>query len=81
MNELTERTKITLGLAIVAIGGATAWITSISINVAESATKLNKIENQQAAYLESVHEIKSDLAVIKERVESVNKKLGGYNGR
>ena len=81
MSELTERTKITLGLAVVAIGGAAVWITSISINVAESSTKLNKIESQQEQYLESIHAIKSDLAVIKERVESVNNKLGGSHGR
>ena len=81
MSELTERTKITLGLAVVAIGGAAVWITSISINVAESSTKLQKIETQQTQYLQSIQLIQTDLAVIKERVESVNNKLGGSHGR
>ena len=81
MNDLTEKTKITLGLAIVAIGGAAMWVTSISINVAESATKLGKIEDQQQKYMSHIQAIQTDLAVIKERVESVNNKLGVSHGR
>jgi len=81
MNELNEKTKTTLGIAIVAIGGAAMWVTSISINVAESNEKLKTIETVQAKYLENMSEIKSDLAVIKARVESVNNKLGGSHGR
>ena len=81
MNELNEKTKTTLGIAIVAIGGAAMWVTSISINVAESNEKLKTMESVQAKYLENISEIKSDLAVIKSRVESVNNKLGGSHGR
>lgn len=81
MNKLDDSTWVPLGLAIVTIGGAAMWITSISINVEASQDKLNQLQTKQDQYFEAVHAMQSDLAVIKERVESIDKKTRGTYGR
>lgn len=73
---LTEKTWIPLGAAVIVIGGATAWLTSVSWNVASATQEISSMKRDQQQYMQDVQAIKTDIAVIKIQVQSVNNKLG-----
>ena len=67
---LNENSFISLGLAIILFGGV-AWLTNLAFKTEASAESLKKIELKQNA----IEEIKTDVAVIKFKLEKIEQKL------
>lgn len=67
---LSEKTLIPISFVIVLIGGI-VWITNIAFKVDVSAESLKKIELRQ----NTIDEIKTDVAVIKSKLEKIDQKL------
>jgi len=67
---LSEKTLIPISLVILLLGGI-VWITNIAFKVDVSAESLKKIELRQS----TIDEIKTDVAVIKSKLEKIDQKL------
>lgn len=70
MRVISEKTVIPISFAILLIGGV-AWLTNLAFKVDVSAESLKKIELKQNA----IEEIKTDVAVIKSKLDRIDKKL------
>lgn len=79
MKSLSENTLIPIGLAVVVIGGGSAWLTKISIATAANSDALSRIETKQESYTEHLAEIRQDLAVIRQRIETMEDTHGRGN--
>lgn len=73
MRFLTENTLIPIGLAITVIGGASIWLTNIWWQGQANAAQIERLNTKQEAYLATLIEIRSDVAVIKSRLERKEK--------
>lgn len=73
---LTATTLLPIGLAVAIFGGGSAWLTTISWNLASASQEIASLKKDQAQYMQDVQSIKTDIAVIKNQVQSVNTKLG-----
>ena len=71
MQFFTQNTFIPIGLALTVIGGGSAWLTKISLATAANAAALTRIEAKQDRYTEHLAQIRQDLAVIRQRVETM----------
>jgi len=65
MKALTDKTLVPIGIAIVVIGGGSAWLTVLAGTVQESARVLFEIKTKQDLYSEDVATIRSDIRLIK----------------
>lgn len=70
MPVLSEKTVIPISFALVIIGGV-AWLTNLALKVDVAAESLKKIELRQNA----IEEIKTDVAVIKSKLDRIDKKI------
>ena len=76
MKSITENTAISLGV-LGAIIGAVVWISYVAFQGKASADAIVKIDDRMSR----LEAMSSDIAVIKERVERIDRKIGGSNGR
>jgi hypothetical protein len=81
MSKLSENTLIPLGLAIVAIGGAAVWLTTIHLsnnanaeNIVEIKATVDKYSDTQQKIFESINQIKQDVSEIKTELKYIRKK-------
>lgn len=70
MPVLSEKTVIPISFALIIIGGV-GWLTNLAFKVDVAAESLKKIELRQNA----IEEIKTDVAVIKSKLDRIDKKL------
>jgi hypothetical protein len=75
MKELSDKTLVPLGIAIATIGAVAWWAAVTTANGAATDRELSQVKVQLHKYSEDVTAMRSDLAVIKDRVESMNNKL------
>lgn len=75
--KLDANTKISIGIAVIVIGGGAAWMTSIAFQTNANAKSLDVIEQRQLKYNESIQNIEKDLLVIRTKTEIIDQKLGG----
>lgn len=61
---ISEKTAVPLGLAIVVIGGAAGWLTSLSISNSTTASLVGSVVTRQEKYNDDLREIKERLANI-----------------
>lgn len=73
---LTATTLLPIGLAVAIFGGGSAWLTSMSWNLAAASQEIASIKRDQEQYMQDVQSIKTDTAVIKVQIVELNKKLG-----
>lgn len=74
MKLLTDNTLVPLGVAIVGIGGAAMWLTSLYFQTQANAAQIQRLADKQDAYLATLIEIRSDVAVIKSQIEKEKEK-------
>ena len=67
MNQISEKTAVSLGL-VVSLVGAIAWLTNIAFQVDALAKRVSAWDQVQI-----------DIAVIKEKVQSIEKKVNERN--
>lgn len=65
MGKLTEMTLVPLGMAIISIGGAAAWLTTIHVQMDANAASIQSIEEKQTEYSKDIRQIAVDIAEIK----------------
>lgn len=65
MRALTESTLVPIGLAVVAIGGGAAWLTSMHSATARNLETTQRLEVKQDAYNADIQKIYQELAEIK----------------
>lgn len=69
MGFLSDKTKIPLGLAIIAIGGGAMWIATYRDQVVVNTKDIANLQSQRGAELAVLSQIQVDVAVIKAKVE------------
>lgn len=69
MDYLTENTMVPLSLAVIVIGGGAVWLTVLASTVQSSADTLKEIKGKQEKYNEDISQIRTDIAVIKSKME------------
>ena len=62
---LDDSFLIPLGMAVVVIGGSAAWLSSMHLQAAENAKKIQELSQLQAQYLAHVIKIEHDVAEIR----------------
>jgi predicted RNA-binding protein with PIN domain len=74
---ISDKTKINLSLAVVAIGGGATWITSLAADVQQTKSDirqtkedLRQIQADQKLDRAVVYQIATDIAVIKQILEA-----------
>ena len=72
MELLSEKTLIPVGLAVVAIGGGSMWLTSLHFETVAVAKEVQVISRKQ----DVLDGIQTDLAVIKTKLEKIERKMG-----
>lgn len=65
MKPINENTAISIGLMIT-LAGAVFWVSTIYSLASSTETRTSKIEQKQDRYIEDMHQIKEDVAVIKQ---------------
>lgn len=78
MKVLTENTAISVSL-VVTIVTVTYWITSVANQGSASAAEISKIQQSQAQYNQDIHQIRTDMAVIKQEMKEIKDRI--KNGR
>lgn len=76
VNKITENTYISVGVLIFIIGGA-SWITTVAARVEDVRDEQHAIEkrlDQTDRKLEAIEAIRTDVAVIREKVETLEKR-------
>jgi hypothetical protein len=73
MRFLSDKTLIPLGVAILGIGGAAMWLTSLYFQTQANASQIQRLADKQDSYLSTLIEIRSDVAVIKSKFEETKK--------
>lgn len=73
MGAITEKTLIPLGLAVIAIGGGSMWLTQVYAEVKDSSQKLQHVIIQQEEYNKNLIEINSRLSRIETKIEDLIK--------
>lgn len=64
VRSLSDQTLIPIGLAIMAIGGGAAWLTSIHIETRANADMIREIKTAQDRYMEDIHAIRINITEI-----------------
>jgi hypothetical protein len=62
---LDEKTMVPIGLAVVAIGGASGWCTLVHFRINALASTTIEVQSKQDKYSQDLAEIRTDLAEIK----------------
>jgi hypothetical protein len=73
MNFISDSTKVPLGLALAVIGGGAGWLTNIAFQTNANAKTLEVMEKKHDLYLESLQRIETDLAVVRGKVEWIER--------
>jgi hypothetical protein len=66
---ITDKTLIPLGLAVIAIGGGSVWLTTVYAEVKTNNEKLTEVIRSQEEYNRNVAEINSRLSRIEGKLE------------
>lgn len=69
MNTFDEKVKISIGLAVVAIGGGAVWLTNLSSQTYANTKSLESIEQRQLKYNESIQNIEKDMAIVRTKLD------------
>lgn len=69
MKALTENTLIPLGIAILAIGGGSMWITSLYAEVQSTSTAVKEARTRQEETSKTLNEINERLSRIEWKLE------------
>lgn len=70
---LDERSPITIGAAILIIGGGAVWLTTMYGDIAQAKVLIASIEKKQDNYTETLNGIKTDLEIIKYELRQIKK--------
>jgi hypothetical protein len=70
--KITENTPIALGMVVVLIGGI-FWLSRVAFVTESNALSIQTISDKQERYLEDIQEIKSDVKIIKNKLEESRK--------
>ncbi len=69
MKTFDEKVKISLGLAVLVIGGGAIWLTNLSSQTYANTKSLESIEQRQLKYNESIQNIEKDMAVVRTKID------------
>lgn len=72
--KLNEKTAIPIGLAIVAIGGAATWMTTVHLAVQETRQRQDRQEQRESANTELLREIKERIIIIETEIKKDNRR-------
>ena len=72
MKIIDEKTLIPISALAIILGGC-AWLTTIYYTGSANAEAIDRIEKKQ----DDIEKIKTDLAVVREKVENIERKLEG----
>lgn len=64
MKTLSEKTKVSIGLAVVAIGGGAMWLTTLYWNTAANAKEIVEIKSDQKEFYKVLNSIDKRLSNI-----------------
>jgi vacuolar-type H+-ATPase subunit I/STV1 len=73
MNKLTEGTLIPIGLAVIAIGGGSMWLTSMYSAINEARATLIEVKEEQKEYVRHLSEIHRELSEIRGELKALRK--------
>lgn len=71
---IKDNTKITLSLAVLLLAGS-SYIMSISFQSAANAQAIEQLQNRNKEKSDKLEQIATDVAVIKAKIEMINRKL------
>lgn len=73
MKEITDKTLIPIGLAVLSIGGGAAWLTDLHVATASNSEMARRIELKQDRYNEELQEINDRLSRIEGELKRISK--------
>lgn len=72
MKEITEKTLLPISLVVI-VGGFIYWAAQLDAEVRAHSGRIDKLQVHSEAYMNSMGEIKSDIAVIKQILQEKKK--------
>lgn len=78
---LNEETLVPIGLAVVAIGGITAWAVEMRSQVSAHTEVIAALTQANESQLKLIHEVNSRLSRIEWKLENEQKRKGERNER
>lgn len=74
MEKISEQTLIPIGVAVVVIGAAALWISSINLQTKSNTETINKLEVKQEKYSDDMRAIRESLAEINGALREIKRR-------
>lgn len=69
MNTLSDKTRVSLGIAVIAIGGGSMWLTNLASALSQVRSEVAELKVEQKADKAVLYQMAADIAVIKTLLE------------